>query len=246
MLENCEGEKVFEVMFCICEGNEWKDVIINDLFVGKNVVVFVFFGVFMLICLFMYLLCYNELVLVFKVNGIDEIVCLLVNDGFVMNVWVGDQDVSNICFILDGNGEFSEKMGMLVGKQDLGFGLCSWCYFMLVKDGVIEKMFIELEKFGDLFEVFDVDIMFIYINGEVLLFQCVIIFIKLGCLYCVCVKCELCDVGFKFEEIELGNCGLSYSILVVVIGVGIMLQVYIEGQCIGGVDEFSDWLKVSV
>lgn len=52
---------------------------------------------------------------------------------------------------------------MLVEKVDLGFGLCLWCYFMLVCNGVVEKMFVELNKSGDLFEVFDVDIMLKYL-----------------------------------------------------------------------------------
>ncbi|MTI50496.1 MAG: glutathione peroxidase [Alcanivorax sp.] len=245
MLENREGEKVPEVTFRTREGNEWKDVTTNDLFAGKNVVVFALPGAFTPTCSSTHLPRYNELAPVFKANGIDEIVCLSVNDGFVMNAWAGDQDASNIRFIPDGNGEFSEKMGMLVGKQDLGFGPRSWRYSMLVKDGVIEKMFIEPEKPGDPFEVSDADTMLTHINGEASLPQRVTIFTKPGCPHCARAKRELRDAGFKFEEIELGNRGLSYSTLAAVTGAGTTPQVYIEGQRIGGADELSDWLKAT-
>ena len=114
MLENREGEKVPEVTFRTREGNEWKDVTTDDLFAGKNVVVFALPGAFTPTCSSTHLPRYNELAPVFKANGIDEIICLSVNDGFVMNAWAGDQDANNIRFIPDGNGEFSEKMGMPV------------------------------------------------------------------------------------------------------------------------------------
>ncbi len=76
-----------------------------------------------------------------------------------MSEWQKDQDAPNVTFIPDGNGEFTDKMGMLVDKSDLGFGKRSWRYSMLVSDGVIEKMFIEPEKEGDPFEVSDADTM---------------------------------------------------------------------------------------
>ena len=86
-----------------------------------------------------------------------------VNDAFVMNEWRAEQKASNITFLPDGNGDFSRGMGMLVPKQDLGFGERSWRYSMLVKDGVIEKMFIEPDVPGDPFEVSDADTMLAYI-----------------------------------------------------------------------------------
>jgi len=102
---------------------------------------------------------YNELAPTFSKLGVDEIVCLSVNDGFVMSEWQKDQDAPNVTFIPDGNGEFTEKMGMLVDKANLGFGKRSWRYSMLVKDGVVVKQFIEPEKEGDPFEVSDADTM---------------------------------------------------------------------------------------
>jgi hypothetical protein len=80
-----------------------------------------------------------------------------------MNEWQESQGAEEIRFIPDGNGSFTHGMGMLVDKQELGFGKRSWRYSMLVKDGVIDKMFIEPEVPGDPFSVSDADTMLAYI-----------------------------------------------------------------------------------
>ena len=77
----------------------------------------------------------------------------------LLGAWLADQEAENITVIPDGNGEFTDGMGMLVDKDDLGFGKRSWRYSMLVKDGVVDKMFIEPQKPGDPFEVSDADTM---------------------------------------------------------------------------------------
>lgn len=245
MLRSREGERIPEVTFRTRAENEWKDLSTRELFTDKTVVLFALPGAFTPTCSSTHLPRYNELAPVFKANGVDEIVCLSVNDGFVMNAWAGDQAAGNIRFVPDGNGEFSEKMGMLVGKQDLGFGPRSWRYSMLVKNGVIEKMFIEPDKPGDPFEVSDADTMLAYINGEAALPKRVTVFTKPGCPHCIRAKRELNDAGFHFEEIELGNRGLSYSTLAAVTGAGTTPQVYIEGQRIGGADDLSEWLNAN-
>src|SRR5690606_13899049 len=121
---------------------------------------------------------------VFKENGVDDIVCLSVNDGFVMEAWAKDQRVKSIRVLPDGNGEFSEGLGMLVDKADLGFGKRSWRYSMLVNDGVVEKMFIEPDKPGDPFEVSDADTMLRYLNAQAILPDEVTIITKPGCQFC--------------------------------------------------------------
>jgi hypothetical protein len=98
---------------------------------------------------------------------VDSILCVSVNDTFVMNEWAKDQEAGNVVLVPDGNGEFTEGMGMLVDKADLGFGKRSWRYSMLVKDGVVQKMFIEPQKPGDPFEGSDADTMLqAYPQGE--------------------------------------------------------------------------------
>src|SRR5205085_11946208 len=123
-------------------------------------------------------------------------------DAFVMDEWQKDQNAPNLRFIPDGNGEFTAAMGMLVDKQDLGFGKRSWRYSMLVKDGVIRKMFIEPEKEGDPFEVSDADTMLGYINPKAKKPDQVAILTREGCGYCAKAKALLNNLGYAFSEVK--------------------------------------------
>lgn len=243
MLQNKEGHPVPQVTFRTRKDNEWLDVTTDDLFKGKKVVVFALPGAFTPTCSTTHLPRYNELAPVLFENGVDEIVCLSVNDGFVMNAWQEDQHAENITFIPDGNGDFSEGMGMLVGKEDLGFGKRSWRYSMLVNDGVVEKMFIEPEKPGDPFEVSDADTMLNYINPKAEQPVRISMFTKPGCPHCSRAKKALDDKGYRYEVIELGHGGLSYSSLAAVSGQGTTPQVFVDGDRIGGADELEAWLE---
>ena len=163
MFQNREGQKVPQVTFRTRRDHEWVDVNSDDLFKGRTVVVFALPGAFTPTCSSTHVPRYNQLAPAFKQHGVDEVVCISVNDAFVMDEWRIEQRATNVTFMPDGNGDFSRAMGMLVAKNDLGFGDRSWRYSMLVKDGVIEKMFIEPEEPGDRFEVSDSDTMLAYI-----------------------------------------------------------------------------------
>lgn len=234
---NREGQSVPEVIFHLRDGEQWTQVSTKDLFKGKTVVLFALPGAFTPTCSSTHLPRYNELAPVFKANGVDDIICLSVNDTFVMNAWKEDQKADNIHFLADGNGDFSEGMGMLVEKRDLGFGKRSWRYSMLVKDGVIDKMFIEPDVPGDPFQVSDADTMLNYINADAVLPQRVTVFSKPGCPHCARAHKLLHDKGLHFENILLGDNGLSYSTLQAVTGHGTTPQVYIDGNRIGGADD---------
>lgn len=242
MLKNIEGQSVPKVTFRTRNGNDWQDVTSDELFKGKTVVVFALPGAFTPTCSSTHLPRYNELAPVFAANGVDDIICLSVNDAFVMQSWQKDQDAEHIHFIPDGNGEFSDGMGMLVDKSDLGFGKRSWRYSMLVKDGVIDKMFIEPEKPGDPFEVSDGDTMLQYINPQAEQPKRVTVFTKPGCPHCTRAKQALADKGFAYEEIELGKGGVSFSSLMAVTNAGTTPQVFIDGKLIGTADELEAYL----
>ena len=148
---------------------EWKEVTSDDIFKGKNVVLFALPGAFTPTCSTSHLPHYEELYDEFKKQGVDEIVCLSVNDAFVMFQWGKAQNAKNVRLLPDGNAEFTRKMGMLVDKSNLGFGMRSWRYSMHVVDGEIKKMFIEAD-FGDAcptdpFEVSDAATMLAYLKG---------------------------------------------------------------------------------
>ncbi|SMF08801.1 Glutaredoxin-family domain-containing protein [Alteromonadaceae bacterium Bs31] len=242
MLENREGQKVPSVIFKTRQNDAWVDVSSDDIFAGKTVVVFALPGAFTPTCSSTHLPRYNELAPVFSAQGVDSIVCISVNDTFVMNAWSADQHAENISFIPDGNGEFSEGMGLLVDKADIGFGKRSWRYSMLVKDGLIDKMFIEPEKPGDPFEVSDADTMLNYINPKAELPKRVTLFSKPGCPHCTRAKKSLSAKNFKYEEIVLGDHGVSYSSLAAVSGQGTTPQVFIDGKHIGTADDLDKWI----
>lgn len=242
MLQTKEGQQVPSVTFHTRQGDQWVDITTDEIFKGKTVVVFALPGAFTPTCSSTHLPRYNELAPVFFKEGVDKIVCMSVNDTFVMNAWSADQHAENIQFIPDGNGEFAEGMGMLVDKQDLGFGKRTWRYSMLVKNGVIDKMFVEPEKTGDPFEVSDADTMLKYVSPNAQMPKRITLFTKPGCPHCSRAKKVLADAGLSYEEIVLGGKGVTYSSLTAVTGRGTTPQVYVDGQLIGTADELQEWL----
>ncbi|MVA96726.1 redoxin family protein [Nitratireductor sp. CAU 1489] len=126
----------------------WEDKTSADYFAGKRVVLFSLPGAFTPTCSTYQLPDFEKLYDEFKAAGIDAIYCISVNDAFVMNAWGKAQGLKNVELIPDGSGEFTRKMGMLVAKDNLGFGMRSWRYGAVVNDGVVEKWF-EEEGFSD-------------------------------------------------------------------------------------------------
>jgi len=242
MLKNMEGKKVPTCTFPVREGDSWQKITTDDLFKGKKVVVFSLPGAFTPTCSSTHLPRYNELASTFFDNGIDSIVCVSVNDTFVMNEWKKDQHADNIIFIPDGTGAFTDGMGMLVDKSDIGFGKRSWRYSMLVNDGIVEKMFIEPEVEGDPFEVSDADTMLNYINPNAELPKAITIFSKPGCGHCARAKEMLAKAGLQYEEIVLGT-DATYRSLAAVAGEGTTPQIFIDGTKIGGADELEAYLS---
>jgi glutaredoxin-like protein len=238
MFESKVGQKVPSVVFPLRQNDEWTSRSTDDIFAGKTVVVFSLPGAFTPTCSSTHLPRYNELAQTFKENGVDEIICISVNDTFVMNAWAADQESDNVSLIPDGAGTFTEAMGLLVDKSDIGFGKRSWRYSMLVKDGVVDKMFIEPNKPGDPFEVSDADTMLDYINPEAKKPQPVSVFTKPGCPFCAKAKALLTEKGLVFEEIVLGkDAGLAS--LKAITGAETVPQVYIGGEHIGGSEELA-------
>jgi len=236
MLENREGKKVPQVTFRTRRNHEWVDVTTDEIFKGKTVVVFSLPGAFTPTCSSTHVPRYNQLTPTFKKHGVDEVICVSVNDAFVMNEWREEQKAHNVTFLPDGNGDFSRGMGMLVAKNDLGFGERSWRYSMLVKDGVIEKMFIEPDLPGDPFEVSDADTMLNYVAPDAPKPLDVTVFSREGCPYCVRAKGMLRDAGIEFEELVL-NRDFSESTIRAVSGRSTVPQVFINGEHIGGSEE---------
>ena len=174
-----EGKKVPLVVFKTrvrdesVEGSNpfrWQDVASDEVFSNKNIVVFALPGAFTPTCSSTHMPGYETAYDEFKKLGVDEVYCLSVNDAYVMFQWGKQQGFSMVKLLPDGSGEFTKKMGMLVKKDNLGYGERSWRYSMYVKDGVIEKIFAE-EGFSDNsetdpFEISDAETMLEYLKSS--------------------------------------------------------------------------------
>jgi len=147
----------------------WQDRTTADIFGGRRVVVFALPGAFTPTCSSNHLPRYEELYDEILAQGIDEVICLSVNDAFVMFQWSKQQGAQKVFMLPDGNADFTRKMGMLVDKDNLGFGMRSWRYSMVVNDRKIEKIFIEPDFQDncptDPFEVSDAATMLAYLKG---------------------------------------------------------------------------------
>ena len=176
-----QTENIPEVLFKAREGDnenlgggcsiwgKWKDLTSNELFKGKKVVLFSLPGAYTPTCSSQQLPGYEEKYEDLK-KYVDEVYCLSVNDAFVMNAWFRDQKIKKVKPIGDGEGKFTEGMGMLVDKPKQGFGKRSWRYSAFIDNGKILKMFVENNKNNesndnDPFEVSNVETMLTYLQS---------------------------------------------------------------------------------
>jgi glutaredoxin-like protein len=241
MFDNIEGKRIPEVTFRTRRDHEWVELTSKDIFEGKTVVVFSLPGAFTPTCSSAHVPRYNHLTPALKKNGVDEVICISVNDAFVMNEWKRSQKADRITFLPDGNGDFTAGMGMLIGKEDLGFGKRSWRYSMLVRDGVVEKMFIEPDNPGDPFEVSDADTMLAYVAPSASAPADVTVLSREGCPFCVRAKGLLRDAGIDFEELVL-NRDYTDTTLRAVAGANTFPQIFINGAKIGGSEDLEKYL----
>ncbi len=149
----------------------WQDVTSDDLFKNRKVVLFALPGAFTPTCSSTHLPGYEALYDDFKALGVDDVICLSVNDAFVMFQWGKHMGVEKVRLLPDGSGEFTRKMGMLVDKDNLGFGMRSWRYSAFINDGEVEQIFAEPgfadNAPSDPFEVSDAQTMLNWLQGEV-------------------------------------------------------------------------------
>jgi peroxiredoxin len=147
----------------------WQDLTTDDIFKGKKVVLFGLPGAFTPTCSSVHAPGYDAKYDELKALGVDEVICLSVNDAFVMYQWKQRLGLAHVFMLPDGNADFSRGMGMLVKKTNLGFGERSWRYSMLVEDGIIKKLFVEPgfrdNAEDDPYEVSDADTMLAYLKN---------------------------------------------------------------------------------
>ncbi len=242
MTKSLEGKRVPQATFRTRREHEWINLTSDDIFAGKTVVIFSLPGAFTPTCSSSHVPRYNQLAATFKQHGVDEIICVSVNDAFVMNEWQESQKAYNIRFLPDGNGEFTSKMGLLVDKDDLGFGKRSWRYSMLVRDGIVDKLFVEPEKPGDPYEVSDADTMLEYIAPHARKPLDVTVLSRRGCPFCAQAKALLREAGIEYEELVL-NRDYTDRTLRAVAAATTFPQIFINGDLVGGAEDLATWLR---
>ena len=121
-----------------------KDVTVGDVFKGKRVVLFAVPGAFTPTCSMKHLPGFVEQAAAIRGKGVDEIVCLSVNDAFVMGA-CGDASGAKgkVRMLADGNGEFTRAVGREMDASGFGMGKRSQRYAMIVKDGTVEQVLVE-------------------------------------------------------------------------------------------------------
>jgi peroxiredoxin/glutaredoxin len=213
----------------------------SDLFSGRKVVLFALPGAFTPTCSTAHVPGYRTRLKDFQEAGIDDVVCLSVNDPFVMEAWQRSEKAQGVRFIADPYAEFTEAMGMAVDHRDASLGTRSWRYSMLVDDGRIEKMFIEPDKPGDPFEVSDADTMFKYLRPDHETPGPVLMLAREGCSFCARAKEMLNQHGIPFDVVHLGE-ELTMEGVKAASGVAKVPQIFIQGELIGGAEQLEKYL----
>ena len=237
-----EGERVPEVELAEMSDGKARRISTGELFRGRRVIVFALPGAFTPTCSTAHVPGYVALLKELRDAGIDDVVCLSVNDPFVMEAWQQSEKAQGVHFVADPFGEFTQQMGMAVDHRDALLGTRSWRYSMLVGDGKIEKMFIEPDVPGDPFEVSDAETMLKYLRPNRKTVGSVLMLARHGCPYCAKAKEMLQERGIAFDAVYLGE-ELTMQGVKAASGVAKVPQVFVEGKLIGGSDNLEQFLS---
>jgi len=121
-----------------------QDVSVGDLFKGKKVVLFAVPGAFTPTCSMKHLPGFVEKAADIKGKGVDEIVCMAVNDAFVMGAWGDNQKAhGKVRMVADGNGEFTKALGLELDAKGFGMGTRSQRFALIVNNGKVEHVLVE-------------------------------------------------------------------------------------------------------
>ncbi|MFT7219284.1 MAG: peroxiredoxin [Candidatus Azotimanducaceae bacterium] len=144
------GDSIPAVTLKIMGDQGPQDISTADIFGGKKVVLFAVPGAFTPTCSAAHLPGFVANADKIKAKGVDSIVCLSVNDAFVMDAWGKGQNAEELMMVGDGNGELAKAMGLEMDGSGFGLGTRSSRYSLIAEDGKITAL--NLEK-GGAFEV---------------------------------------------------------------------------------------------
>jgi peroxiredoxin/glutaredoxin len=232
---DCTGEQIPAVQLAELREGVLQRVFAPDLFAERRVIVFALPGAFTPTCSAAHVPGYLARLKDFRAAGIDAVVCIAVNDPYVMDAWQRSERAEAIRFLADPQAEFTAAMGMAVDHRDILLGTRSWRYSMLVNDGRIEKMFIEPDIAGDPFVVSDADTMWRYLSPDHGEAESALMLARRGCPFCARAEELLRRHDVSYEVIHLGE-ELSMQGVKAATGAATVPQVFIAGKLIGGSD----------
>lgn len=134
-----QGRRCPNVILRIIKKNQLTEINTESLFGKKKIILFSIPGAFTSVYSKNQLLDFEKNYDKFLSLGINEIFCISVNDGHVMNAWAENHKLKNVKVLPDGNSDFTRSIGMLVDKNNIGFGTRSLRYSAIINDCVIEK-----------------------------------------------------------------------------------------------------------
>lgn len=233
-----EGRRIPDVRVKVRRNGEWQEVGTEELFAEHKVVVFSLPGAFTPTCSTAHVPRFNELAPVFRQHGIDDILCVAVNDPYVMEAWQREQHADRITFVADGNGDFTRAMGMLVDKREDCLGERSWRYAMLVENGTITKGYVEPDEPGDPYTVSDADTVLRDLVPIQDVPPDIFMLTKPGCQHCAKARRMLDERGLEYESVDA-----TPRMLRAVSDQPTTPQVFVDGRHLGGSDDLERWLR---
>jgi peroxiredoxin/glutaredoxin len=214
----------------------------RELFQGRRVILFALPGAFTPTCSTAHVPGYVARLKDFRAAGIDDVVCLSVNDPFVMEAWQRSEKADGIRFVADPYADFTQAMGMSVDHRDASLGTRSWRYSMLVENGTIAKMFIEPDVPGDPFQVSDAETLFRFLCPNQVTLGPAFMLARHGCPHCARAKRLLDERGITVEAIYLGD-ELTMQGVKAASGASTVPQVFLGGALVGGADQLAAYLS---
>jgi glutathione-dependent peroxiredoxin len=239
-----EGQSVPPANLAEMKDGRVREISSEELFSGRRVILFALPGAFTPTCSTAHVPGYVALLNQFKAAGIDDVICLSVNDPFVMQAWQESEKAHGIHFVADPFADFTTAMGMAVDHREALLGTRSWRYSMLVEDGEIRKMFIEPERGDDPFEVSDAETMLRYLAPDRKTLGPVLVLARHGCPYCERAKKLLTERGIPFDALYLGD-ELTMQGVKAASGGSTVPQVFVSGKLVGGSDQLAEFLSTA-
>lgn len=239
--DSLEGQRVPDAELAQLADGKAETFRSRDLFKGKRVILFALPGAFTPTCSTAHVPGYVAQLKELRDAGVDDVVCLSVNDPFVMEAWQQSEKAQGIHFVADPFAEFTRAMGMDIDHRDALLGTRSWRYSMLVEDGTIRKMFVEPDVPGDPFQVSDAETMLRFVSPGHEALGPVLVLARHGCRHCQRAKALLNERQVPFEAVHLGD-DFSMRGVKAASGTATVPQVFIDGKLIGGADELERFL----